>query len=109
LKKTAQKTNAKSKSHAEMCPSKLRRGALTIPTLLSLLSSSPSTKENGRAACNEVNWDERQPHACKLSQFFVTQLFTEWFAIHAHIMWFHDVSHFAKLKHSDGEAARAPR
>lgn len=36
LKKTAQKTNAKSKSHAEMCPSKLRRGALTILTLLRL-------------------------------------------------------------------------
>jgi hypothetical protein len=31
---------------AEMCPSKLRRGALTILTLLTLLSSSPSTKEN---------------------------------------------------------------
>ncbi len=69
LKKTAQKTNAKSKSHAEMCPSKLRRGALTILTLLTLLSSFPSTKENWRAACNEVKWDERQPHACKLSQF----------------------------------------
>jgi hypothetical protein len=41
--------------------------------------------------------------------FLVTQLFTEWFAIHTHIMWFHDVSHFAKLKHSDGEAAPAPR
>jgi hypothetical protein len=52
-----------------MCPSKLRRGALTILTLLTLLSSFPSTKENWRAACNEVNWDERQPHACKLSQF----------------------------------------
>jgi hypothetical protein len=83
LKKKAQKTTAKTKSYTEMCPSRLRRGALTILTLLTLLSSSPSTKENWRAACNEVNWGERQPHASKLSQFSCDPIVSrEWFAIH---------------------------
>ncbi len=109
LKKTAQKTNAKSKlqkcvqANWEGEPWQYLHSWPCFLLLLQLkrIEELPAMRWTGMRG--------NHMHA-NFHSFLVTQLFTEsGFAIHTHIMWFYDVCRFAELKHSDGKAARAPR